>query len=193
MRTQAVTVLLAGLIALPAYAAKPQIQWNDQYDFDAIETFQWQATPESSLEERNPFMHSRIVAAVEYEITSGGLTEVQIDPDVYITYHASSESRVRLESDSYGYGFGGYGRGGWGYYGYGMSGPISTTTRVVEYEEGTLVVDIWDASERELVWRGTVSQVFSDNPQKAEKQVVKAIQKMAKQGRKLWARVQSSR
>ena len=71
-----------------------------------------------------------------------------------------------------------------------MAGPVSTTTRVVEYEEGTLVVDLWDAAERELVWRGTVSRVFSDNLQKAEKQVVKAIQKMAKQGRKLWERAQ---
>ena len=77
MRTQAVMGLLVGLIALPVYAAKPQIQWNEEYDFDAIETFQWQATPNSSLEERNPFMHSRIVAAIEYEITSGGFGRFQ--------------------------------------------------------------------------------------------------------------------
>ena len=193
MKLQTLTLCLGGLVALPALAAKPQIQWNPDYDFDAIETFAWQDTPESSLEERDPFMHSRIVAAIEYELTGGGLTEVESNPDIYVTYHTSSEDRVRLQSDSFGYGFGGYGRGGWGYYGYGMSGPISTTTRVIEYEEGTLVVDIWDASSSELVWRGSVTRVFSDNMQKAEKQAVKAIENMAKQGRKLWAQVQRDR
>jgi hypothetical protein len=95
---------------------------------------------------------------------------------------------VRLRSNSYGYGFGGYGRVGWGYYGYGMAGPIYTETEVIEYDEGTLVVDIWDAATMQLIWRGTVTRVFSDNINKAERQIVKSIQSMAKQGRKLWQR-----
>jgi len=37
------------------------------------------------------------------------------------------------------------------------------------------------------VWRGEVTDTLPDNPQKAEKLVVKAIGKMADQGRKLWA------
>jgi hypothetical protein len=68
----------------------------------------------------------------------------------------------------------------------GPVGSVSTTTRAVEYQRGTLVVDIWDAATKELVWRGEVSDTLPDNPQKAEKLVVKAIGKMADQGRKLW-------
>ncbi len=125
---------------------------------------------------------------IEAEIAKSGLVEVQSDPDIYVTYHTSSQDRVRLQSDHHGYGYGGYGRGRWGYYGYGYRGPTTTTTRVIEYEEGTLVVDIWDAETDTLVWRGSVSRVFSSNVQKAERQVVKVIENMAKQGRKLWAR-----
>jgi Domain of unknown function (DUF4136) len=97
---------------------------------------------------------------------------------------------VRLESDSYGYGFGGYGGAGWGRYGYGYgyAGPVSTTTRVVEYDEGTLVVDIWAAANKQLIWRGTASRVFSDDVDKAESQVVKIIKDMAKQSKKLRAK-----
>ena len=59
---------------------------------------------------------------------------------------------------------------------------------MIEYEEGTLVVDIWDADDETLVWRGSVTRVFSSNVQTAERQVVKAIERMEAQGRKLWER-----
>ena len=189
MRTFRCAVALTALLALPAYAAKPQIQWDQAYDFTTIKTFQWEPT-DSALEKRNPFMHSRVVAAIEYELTATGLTEVQSNPDVFVTYHTSTENKVRLESDSYGYGFGGYGTAGWGHYGYGYgyAGPVSTTTRVVEYDEGTLVVDIWAASTKTLIWRGAATRVFSEDVDKAESQVVKIIKEMAAQSKKLRAK-----
>lgn len=177
---------LLSAFALSAHAQKPHIQWNTAYDFDAVETFAWQDTPETSLEGRNPFMHSLIKNTLEAELATSGLTEVESNPDVYVNYHASTTTEVQLRSDSYGYGFGAYGMGGWGYYGMGPVGSVSTTTRAVEYQRGTLVVDIWDAQLKELVWRGEVSDTLPDNPQKAEKLVVKAIGRLADQGRKLW-------
>jgi opacity protein-like surface antigen len=179
--------LLLGTFALSAQAQKPAIQWNQQYDFAAVDTFSWQKT-DDTLESRNPFMHSLIKNTIEAELAESGLTQVDADPDVYVNYHASTTTEVQLRSDSYGYGFGGYGMGGWGYYGMGSMGTVSTTTRAVEYQRGTLVVDIWDAAKKELVWRGEVSDTLPDNPQKAEKLVVRAIGKMADQGRKLWAK-----
>lgn len=185
---KALFATLISLLSASAFADKPQIQWANQYDFRAIETFQWQSTPDSSLAQRNPFMHSRIVTSIEFHLAEAGLTEVDSDPDVYVTYHTSTNERIRLQSETWGYSFGGYGRGAWGHYGYGRVGPITTDTRVIEYDEGTLVVDIWDADSAELVWRGSVTEVFSDDPQKAEKQAVKAIERMAERGRKLWER-----
>jgi len=46
-------------------------------------------------------------------------------------------------------------------------------------------VDIWDAEQQELVWRGSYSKVFSEDPEKAEKQVDAAIESMAKRWEKL--------
>ena len=193
MRTHIVAGALAAFLALPAYADKPQIQWDQMFDFPSVKTFQWVTQPQGTLEQRNPFMHSRVVAAIEYELTATGLTEVQANPDVFVTYHTSTEEKVRLESDSYGYGFGGYGTVGWGHYGYGYgyAGPVSTTTRVVEYDEGTLVVDIYTASTKQLVWRGTATRIFSENMEKAEQQVVKIIKQMASQSKKLRERAAS--
>ncbi len=184
-RKSLAAALLLSAFALSAHAQKPHIQWNQQYDFSAVETFAWQAT-DQTLQQQNPFMHSLIKNTIESELATSGLTQVDANPDVFVNYAASTQTDVQLRSDSYGYGFGSYGMGGWGYYGMGQIGNVSTTTRAVEYTRGTLVVDIWDAASKELVWRGEVSDTMPDNPQKAEKLVVKAIGKMADQGRKLW-------
>ena len=177
--------LVLGTVALSAQAQKPQIQWNNMYDWDSVQTFAWQDTPDTSLEDRNPFMHSLIKNSIEAELATSGLTEVEANPDVWVNYHASTTTETQLRTDSYGYSMGGYGMAGWGYYGM-AAGPVSSTTRVVEYTKGTLVVDIWDAASKELVWRGMVTDTLPDNVQKAEKLVVRAIGKMADQGRKLW-------
>ena len=187
-------VALVFPIAAPAFAAKPQIQWNTDYDFSGVKTFQWRDPPGASLAQSDPFLHSHIVNAIEYQLTASGLTEVTANPDVLVTYTASTERDVSLESDSYGYSFGGYGMGRWGTYGYrvaGPIGPVTTTTRVVEVERGTLVVDIVAAATNELIWRGTAGDItVSDKPDKLRRNVEKAIESMAKQTRKLMARAQ---
>jgi hypothetical protein len=50
-------------------------------------------------------------------------------------------------------------------YGYGAAGPVSTTTRVVNYPKGTLVVDIVDAAKKELVWRGSTTPILISDGQ----------------------------
>jgi len=133
--------LLAVLVATPVFAAKPQIQWDTEYDFSTIKTFQWQDHAGESLKESDPFLHGHIVNAIEFELSKSGLTEV---------------------------------------------GPVATTTRVVEVERGTLVVDIWAAARKELIWRGTASDIsVSENPDKTRRNAEKAIEAMAKQAKRV--------
>jgi Domain of unknown function (DUF4136) len=62
----------------------------------------------------------------------------------------------------------------------------ATTARAVEYQKGTLVVDIWDPETKELVWRGTASDILiSDKVEKTQKNLSKAVADMAKQNQKL--------
>jgi len=171
---------------MPAYADKPQIQWNPEYDFSSVSKFQWRESSADTLEETDPFLHSRIVNTIEYELTDFGLTEVDANPDVYVTYHASSRRDVRLESDTLGYEFGSYGTGRWGVYGYHRIDPVVTNTRVTEVQRGALVVDIWDATTNELVWRGQASDItVSSDPRKNQRSAEKVIRAMAAQTRKL--------
>jgi hypothetical protein len=185
IRLAAASLLVS--VTLPAFAQKPQIQWNDEYDFDAVETFQWQTIDAAQMSIANPFMHSLVKNLLAAELAKSGLTEVTSNPDVYVTYYGNTETEVELRTDTYGYSYGAYGMGGWGYYGYGAGGPVSSTTRQVEIQHGTLVVDIWDRATEELVWRGTVTDVMSSDQEKNERNVAKAIEKLCDEGRELWA------
>ena len=185
----ALTIALV-LVAGPAFANKIYIDFDKAYDFDKPNTFAWAETADTSVKTANPLMHSRIVNALEHYLTQGGLIEVNEDPDIYVTYHASTDQETRLNTIQFGYGYpGSWDWGGYGYgYGYGgWGGAMSTsTTTVTTYEVGTLVVDVWDASTKELIWRGTATNIMvSDNPEKMAKRINKALEDMVKKSRKL--------
>ena len=53
-----------------------------------------------------------------------------------------------------------------------------TTTTVRTYERGTLVIDIWEASEKLLVWRGIVEDVLRDNPARVADSIDRGIRRV---------------
>jgi hypothetical protein len=56
----------------------------------------------------------------------------------------------------------------------------TATTTESEYVVGTLVVDIFDAKSKQLLFRGTASDEISDKPDKNVKKLAKASDKMFK-------------
>ena len=64
-------------------------------------------------------------------------------------------------------------------------GGGSTTTTVRTYTQGTFIIDIWDAKEGTIVWRGTAVAAVSENPEKNLKKMEKAVRKMVKKWRKM--------
>ena len=178
------------LMAAPAFAQKVYIDYDKDYDFDSTETFTWAKTSETSVEDANPLMHSRIVNAIEHYLTMGQLREVESDPDLFVTYHTSTKENLSLNTTSFGYGYpGGWYGGYYGGYGYGGMGMGSTSTTVSTYETGTLVVDAWDPKTEKLVWRGTATNMtVADNPDKMMKRIDKALSKIVKKWQSLKAK-----
>jgi hypothetical protein len=71
----------------------------------------------------------------------------------------------------------GFGGGlGWRRFGGGGFGDATTTTE--NYKVGTLVVDLFDASRKTLIWRGSASDTLSDKSNKNIKNLDKGVQKM---------------
>ena len=191
MKSRLLLVLALILAASPAFAAKVFIDHDKNYDFNSIKTFAWAPTPDTSVENTDPLMHSRIVNAIEHYIAMGGTQEVTQNPDVYVTYHTNTKEEMQLNTSSFGYGYpGGWGWGGYGYgMGWGGAGMSTSTTSVSTYEVGTLIVDVWDAESKELVWRGTATNIYlSANPDKMMKKIDKALAKIVKKSKQLGLR-----
>jgi len=182
--------VLVMLIAAPSLAQKVTIDYSRGFDWNGVETFQYVETPESNIKD-NQIMADRVASMIRQEMREGGLQEVQENPDLYVTYHFTSEERKQLSTTSMGMGgYGGYWDDWGGYGGYdAFGGPMmgSSTTREYSYEEGTLVIDAYDSKEKKMVWRGSGTVTVKDKPEKQVKQVENILKKLGKKWDKILA------
>jgi hypothetical protein len=173
-------VFVVALIATPAMAQKVQIDYAHDYDFDSIETFQYVDTEESNVK-GNQMMADRVASMIKKELREGGLTEVQENPDIYVTYHFTTAERTSYTTTNFGYG--GYG-GGW--YGWG-GGMGSSSTQQHNYTDGTLIIDAYDSTDKKMIWRGTGTVTVKAKPEKQIKQVENILTKIGKRWEKILA------
>jgi len=169
---------LALVAATPALAQKVTIDYDRDFH-EKIHTFAWyENDKETSLAKVDPLMYSRIENAIQHYLTAAGLQEVDPDqnPDVYVTYHTNSKQEVQYNTTSFGYGY----PGGWySPYGMGWGGGISSsTTTATTYQRGTLIIDVWYAKTKTLIWRGTASAIVPEKPEKAASLIDRSLQKM---------------
>ena len=171
-------------MASSTWAETVTIDYSHSFDFNSVKTFQYVETEESNIK-GNDMMADRVVTMIKKELREGGMAEVQSNPDLYVTYHFSSQERKSFNTTSMGMGgYGGYWDdwGGWG-------GPMmgSSTTREYSYEEGTLVIDAYDSKEKKMVWRGSGTVTVKGKPEKQIKQVDNILKKLGKKWDKILA------
>jgi hypothetical protein len=136
-------------------------------DFSRFETFAW-VRGTVLADEIN---HSRVVRAVEAQLTAKGLERVDpgARPDVLVAYHATFDNDLQITGFS----------SGWGPYRFaGRSG----VARAEEILTGTLAVDLIDAKTRTIVWRATASKEIDTNagPEKRERNINRTAQRLFK-------------
>jgi len=155
------------LAGSPALAQKVVVDSNPAAAFASYRTYTWTVgTPAA-----NPLAEQRIHALVDQQLVAKGLSKATASPDVVIATHVVTKEEKELNVND----FGGF---GWGY-GYGFGGTRTAT--VETYTVGTLVVDIYDAKTKMLVWRGTGTDTLSSKPDKNTGKADKALDKMFKQ------------
>jgi hypothetical protein len=117
---------------------------------------------------------------VDSELAARGFRKVTSDPDFLVAYHVSLDRRQSVQTLNSYYGYG----PGWGY-GYGSSyrpgyWAGAPEAYVYEYEEGTLILDIVDPENKELMWRGSAQDEvhFKSTPGEDRAQLNEAVHKM---------------
>ena len=183
MRKALGLIFVMALVATPALAQKVTIDYAHDFDFKAVKTYAYVPTPDSDV--KNQLMADRVMTMLNKELAEGGLTEVKDNPDIYVTYHYTSQEQTSYNTTSMG--FGGYGGfyGGWG--GWGMGGMGTSTTYATNYTEGTLIFDAFNPADKKLVWRGTGTVTVKASPQKQTQQVQNILEKLGKKWDKILA------
>ena len=168
---KAYLVALFSLALTACSMVKVSTDYDQSADFSALKGFNW--LPESAKVEKesaylnNRIMDVRITKTIDKQLVAQGF-KFSTTADFYINYSITSEKKTDIRSyDNYS----GYGPSwGWGVgYGYrGMSLSGHTETRIDEYQQGSLVIDVIDPTSLELIWRGIGSKRLPESTDAAE-------------------------
>jgi hypothetical protein len=166
----AITLFIAPAVIV---AQKTSYDYEKTANFAAFKTY----AHKQGTAVGQQLIDDRIVAAIDAQLATKGLSKAAGEPDVFVVYHMAFDKEKDISTYSSGYG-GGYGAYGWGWGGMGGT----TSTQVRDILVGTLVIDLADARKGQLAWRGMgVKEVDTQaNPEKRDKSINKAVEKIFK-------------
>jgi len=149
-----------------ATAVEVKVDFDPTVDFSMLKTISWlEGTPAEDEE-----LERKIHASIERELIPLGLKEVRVEPDLLIVTHAAMdlEKEIRVSDFDYWLDYGGWKR------------PMAATQDTWQAGLGVLVVDILEASEMRLIWRGIATGNVAKNPEKRGKKLDATMAKMFK-------------
>jgi hypothetical protein len=170
MRTRTLALITAAALAAGCATVTVSSHIERSANFADYVTYDW--GPPDNLPvgdprlDNNPFFVDYLQGAIEKKLAAKGYERaVSGEPDLLVHYHASVNQKVEVyETDTrYGYSYG------------------SGETRVTDYEQGTLVVDVVDAKTSKVIWRGWSQNVMNgviDDQRRLEQQVDEGVTKM---------------
>jgi hypothetical protein len=163
-------MLTSSLLMLPAIAAAQdvKIDFDKAFDFSTVKTY----AIKIGTTWGNDLSQRRVLTEFDEAIAGKGWKKAaEGQSDIQVILHGATQTKRNANTFYTGMGGG---------YRYGGMGMASAQTVVSEYNVGTLVVDMFDAKTKNLVFRGTAEDEISDNPEKNAKKLEKASAKMFK-------------
>ena len=169
------------LLVASAYGQDVHYDYDRGANFAAYKTYQWIEAVSSQPEVASPnglpkldlpgggplgvqggtsddqLIRQDIQRAVDEQLAQKGLTKVEKNGDLLVTYHAAVREEKSINLSAFGDGggpWGGWG-GGWGGWG---GGTVTGQTSTIPI--GMLVVDLYDPARKQLVWRGDASKAI---------------------------------
>ena len=165
LRARALYVAVALVIGSGvSWAQSVHTDFDPSANFASFRTYYWAKTDPVP---GNDILNDRIMAEVDAGMARRGWTKApEGQADLAVVANVSTHEQQKLET--FYPGWGGWGWGGWG--------PPEAIVRT--YLKGTLVVDLFNAKTKKLVWRGVATDTVSDNPAKNAERINKSIDRM---------------
>jgi hypothetical protein len=162
-------VVAACLLLMAGSVTAQDVKYNFMpgTDFSKFHTYKWVVVPNATYP--NQIVDTQIKDAINSQLSAKGLTSTDSDKaDLYVAYQTSVDQQKQWNA---------YGMGGGWRFGGGMASATSSTIDV-----GTLVVDMYDPSTKQLVWTGRATKTLnpSSNQEKNQKNLNNAMAKLLK-------------
>jgi hypothetical protein len=154
------------LLGAGAWAQDVRSNYLPGTNFAKYKTYKWVSIEGGS--HPNQIVDAEIKQSVDSQLASKGLTKTDSDnADLYVGYQISVDQEKQWNA---------YGMGGGFRFG-GMASAQSSTISI-----GTLVLDMYDRSVKQLVWTGNVTKTLdpSKSQEKNQQNLNKAMQKLLK-------------
>lgn len=158
---------------------------DDSIDFTKYKTYQYYGWAEESNKLLNQLEQQRAESAFGTELAKRNLEYVESDGDLVVTLFIVTEQKTKTTATTTNTGGYGYGYGYGGYYGHGPAygwggGTSHTTYNEYDYTVGTLVIDIYDAKEKRLIFESVAQGETHDNPKGQAERINKLAARMMK-------------
>ncbi len=161
-RTTIIIALSAIIFITGCSTVQVETDYNRETDFSKYNTYRW--IPHIKGTEDNPLMNdplieSHVKNAVNTEMAKKEFTKIEEGhPDFLVAWYFTSRNRVDV-THHYGYWY--------------------PHTNVYQYKEGTLVIDVVDRIDKQLIWRGWATGVLEDRSS-LNSQINYSVQKLLK-------------
>ena len=159
-----------------AYGQDVHYNYDRSANFAAYKSYQWVDLPGPGGAVPDQLIDQAIKRAVDEQLSQKGLTQVEKDGYLKISYHAILREEKAVDLSGFGTGIGplGGGLGPW------SNGTVTGQTSTIPV--GTLVIDLYDPTRNQLVWRGDVTKTLDINksPDKNYRALQKAMSKLFK-------------
>jgi hypothetical protein len=176
-------LVLAGTLLLGssvvALGDNVRTDYNHQADFTKFHTYCW-----GKVQTTDPFFATRIQQAVDKQLQSKGwqLSTTSCSVTAFASDNLHNQKETQTMYDSLGGGWGGgWGWGGWGWGG-GWADPGfgTATTSTTNQQVSNLVIDLFDGTSKNLLWRGLATADLSTNASRNTNSLNNDINKMFK-------------
>jgi len=176
---------LATLVTALLLGSCSSIQVTSDYDktvdFTKFTTYSFHGWAKDSDKLLSPFDKDRFENAFKEQFDSRNLKFEKEGGELIVALYIVTEKKTKQVANTtnmggyYGWGYGGYyGYGpGWGW-GAPMGNSITTISNY-DYTVGTLVVDVFDATNKKLIWEGVGTKTIDDDPGSRNKNIEKSV------------------
>lgn len=161
LMTRSLVIMAALLLASCASTPNTFVNADPDIDFSQYRTFGYFPKLSTDKAQYESLVSSFLKVAVAQQLVARGLTHDEENPQLRVNFYINTQEKIKSRSVPTAGGYYGYRDpfyDPWG--GYGMG--ASYETRVTQYTEGTLNIDVVDAASKKLVWEGAIAGRLSD-------------------------------